>query len=135
MTDAALTAFTHEAMPYTVGLGLRIERASADEVVGTADHSPDRCTVNAALHGGYLMSLADAVGGLCAYQNLPDGAAGTSTIESKTNFFRAVTDGVVTVTSTPLHAGRTTIVVQTDVTRADGKLVTRTTQTQAVLRA
>ena len=132
MSDASATAFTHEAMPFTVGLGLRIDRASADEVVGTADHAPERCTVGGALHGGYLMALADSVGALCAYNNLPEGA-GTSTIESKTNFFRAATGGEVTITATPLHVGRTTIVVQTDVTRADGKRVTRTTQTQAVL--
>ena len=70
---------------------------------------------------------------MVAFFNLPEGAGGTSTIESKTNFFRAVTEGTITITATPLHAGRRTVVVQTDITRADGKLVTRTTQTQAVL--
>lgn len=85
-----------------------------------------------ALHGGLLMAVADGVGGLCAFLNLPDGAS-TSTIESKTNFFRAVTEGEITITSIPLHVGRTTVVVQTDVTRVDGKAVSRTTQTQAVI--
>jgi 1,4-dihydroxy-2-naphthoyl-CoA hydrolase len=132
MTDDALTALAHEQMPFTAGLGLRIERGSPDEVVGTADWQEDRCTVGGALHGGYLMSLADAVGAMCAVQHLPPGAI-TSTIESKTNFFRSVTGGAITVTATPLHTGRTTIVVQTDITRDDGKRVTRTTQTQAVI--
>ena len=65
---------------------------------------------------------------------MPDGATGTSTIESKTNFMGAVRDGVVTATATPLHIGGTTIVIETDVTRADGKRVAKTIQTQVVLR-
>lgn len=132
MADEPLTALAHEQMPFSAGLGLRIEEGSAERVVGTADWQQDRCTAGGVLHGGYLMSLADAVGALCAVQNIPEGAL-TSTIESKSNFFRAVTEGTVTITSVPLHVGRTTIVVQTDITRQDGKAVTRTTQTQAVV--
>ncbi len=132
MADDALTELAHDQMPFTAALGLRIERGTPDEVVGTADWQPDRCTAGGALHGGYLMSLADAVGAMCAVQHLPPNAI-TSTIESKTNFFRGVSEGVVTITSTPIHTGRTTIVVQTDITRADGKHVTRTIQTQAVI--
>lgn len=132
MTDEALTALAHDTMPFAAALGLVIESGGADGVVGRAAWQADRCTVGGALHGGYLMALADSVGAVCAHANLPPGA-GTSTIESKTNFLRAATEGEITITSTPLHAGRTTIVVVTDVTRADGKLVSRTTQTQAVL--
>ena len=79
------------------------------------------------------MPLADSTGATCAFLNLPEGA-GTSTIESKTNFFRAVRDGHVEAVSTPLHVGRTTIVIQTDVRDARGKRVALVTQTQAVLR-
>lgn len=120
-------------MPFAAELGLEILSGDASGVVGRARWGIDRCTVGNALHGGYLMSLADSVGALCAFFNLPKGAS-TSTIESKTNFFRGVTDGEVVVTSVPVHVGRTTVVVQTDITRAgDGRLVTRTIQTQAVL--
>jgi uncharacterized protein (TIGR00369 family) len=66
--------------------------------------------------------------------NLPDGAAGTTTIESKTNFLRAVRGGHIEARSQPLHAGRTVVVVVTDVVGDDGKLVARVTQSQAVLR-
>ena len=134
MVDESLTSLANEQMPFAAVLGLRIERGSPDEVVATVGWSPDRCTVGGALHGGYLMAVADSVGALCAVQNLPPGAS-TSTIESKSNFFRGVTEGEVTVTSVPLHVGRTTIVIQTDIVRADGKPVTRTTQTQAVIPA
>lgn len=132
MADDDLTALAHDQMPFTEGLGLRIERGSPDEVVGTADWAADRCTAGGTLHGGYLMALADAVGAMCAVQHLPPDSI-TSTIESKTNFLRGVADGEITITSTPVHTGRTTIVIQTDITRADGKHVTRTTQTQAVI--
>jgi uncharacterized protein (TIGR00369 family) len=129
--DADLTTYIRTAMPFTEVLGLEILSSGPDGVVGRATWAAERCTSNGIMHGGYLMAVVDSVGAMCAVLNLPEGA-GTSTIESKTNFLRAVTEGEVTLTSTPVHVGRTTIVVQTDVTR-DGKLVTRTTQTQAVL--
>jgi uncharacterized protein (TIGR00369 family) len=84
------------------------------------------------MHGGALMTLADTVGAICAFLNLPPGAT-TSTIESKTNFFRPVREGLVVAISRPLHVGRTIIVVQTDLMDGDGRRVAQTTQTQAVL--
>jgi uncharacterized protein (TIGR00369 family) len=78
------------------------------------------------------MAMADSVGAVCAFFNLPDGAT-TSTIESKTNFFRGVREGAVHSTTRPLHVGRTTIVVQTDLTDDRGKRLAQITQTQAVL--
>jgi uncharacterized protein (TIGR00369 family) len=91
------------------------------------------CTAGGVLHGGALMGLADAAGGLLAFLNLPDGAAGTATIESKTNFFRAVRSGHVHATTTVLHRGRTTIVLETDLRDDDDRHVARVTQTQAIL--
>ena len=78
------------------------------------------------------MALADSAGAACAFLNLPEGAVATSTIESKTNFLGAVTDGTVTATSQPLHVGGTTIVIETELHDGD-RLVAKTTQTQAVL--
>ncbi|MGD9705194.1 MAG: PaaI family thioesterase [Acidimicrobiia bacterium] len=131
---AALTSMLRSLMPFADVLGLVGVRGVADEVVVHGEWAPERCTAGGVLHGGYLMALADSTGAACAVFNLPPDSI-TSTIESKTNFFRPVTEGAVTVRSSPVHVGRTTIVVQTDVTRADGALVTRTTQTQAVLPA
>lgn len=133
--DAERTKQMHELVPFTAELGLELVEASRERVVGQAAWAAERCTAGGVLHGGYLMATVDSIGAMCAVQNLPDDAAGTTTIESKTNFFRAVRGGAVTITATPIHAGRTTVVVQTDVTDDAGKLVTRTTQTQAVLRA
>ena len=124
------------SMPFAVAMGVELDAASADEVTGRLAWAADRCTIGGAVHGGALMALADSLGAICAFLNLPEGAAGTSTIESKTNFFRGVreADGPVVAVSRPLHAGRTTIVVQTDLRTAAGKHVAQSTQTQAVLR-
>ncbi|MEZ0382244.1 MULTISPECIES: PaaI family thioesterase [Mycobacteriaceae] len=120
------------SMPFASALQIDITELTPQQVTATMAWAPERCTTAGILHGGALMAFADTVGAVCAVANLPQGAS-TSTIESKTNFFRAVRDGTVTATSLPLHVGRTTIVVQTDLTDDNGKLVARVTQTQAVL--
>ncbi len=126
------TASVRQSMPFAAAIGLRDVLVSSEGVTAQADWAAEHCTANGILHGGYLMSLADTLGALCAGPHLPEGA-GTTTTESKTNFLRPVTGGTVTITATPVNIGRTLIVVQTDITREDGKLVTRTTQTQLVL--
>jgi 1,4-dihydroxy-2-naphthoyl-CoA hydrolase len=131
--DRELTRFIHDAMPFTKTLGIEAVRIDAEAVVFTARWAPEYCTSNGVLHGGFIMAVVDSAGAACAIQHLPEGA-GTSTIESKTNFLGAVREGVVAVTSTPVHTGRTTIVVQTDARDERGKLVTRSLQTQAVLQ-
>jgi 1,4-dihydroxy-2-naphthoyl-CoA hydrolase len=131
--DAALTEAARTSMPFTEVLGLEVLSATADKVQARIAWEARLCTAGGILHGGALMSLADAAGAYCAFLNLPEQATGTATIESKTNFFRAVRDGHVVATSRPLHRGRTTIVVETDVHDAAGKHVARVTQTQAVL--
>jgi uncharacterized protein (TIGR00369 family) len=119
-------------MPFAVVLGIELHGASAEEVTASMAWREDLCTTFGAMHGGAMMAMADSVGAVCAFLNLPPGA-NTSTIESKTNFFRGVREGRVHATSTPLHVGRTTIVVQTDLLDDRGKRVARVTQTQAVL--
>jgi uncharacterized protein (TIGR00369 family) len=131
--DDTLTQMTHGAMPFAGLLGIEVVSADHTGAVATVDWAPERCTAAGILHGGYLMAVADSVGALAASLHLPAGAT-TGTIESKTNFLRPCRGGSLTVTSAPIHVGRTTIVVQTDITQEDGKLVTRTTQTQSVAR-
>ena len=120
-------------MPFADLLGMEILESTAQQVTARLAWRADLCTAAGILHGGALMAFADSVGALCAVLNLPEGHL-TSTIESKTNFFRAVRDGHVEAMAVPLHVGRSTIVVQTDVRDAAGKRVTLTTQTQAVLK-
>jgi uncharacterized protein (TIGR00369 family) len=119
-------------MPFAVLLGVELTAAAPDEVTATMTWREDLCTTFGAMHGGAMMAMADSVGAVCAFLNLPAGAT-TSTIESKTNFFRGLREGTVHATSRPLHAGRTTIVVQTDLLDDRGKRLAQVTQTQAVL--
>ena len=122
-------------MPLAGTLGIRTVEYGADRVVLALEWAPNLCTAGGILHGGVIMALADSAGAACALLNLPQDAGGTSTIESKTNFLGAVRGGTVTAAAKPLHRGRTTIVVETEVTDSKGKLVAKTTQTQMVLRA
>lgn len=119
-------------MPFAALLGVRVESATKDAAVGSLDWAPERTTAGGGLHGGALMALADSIGAVCAFLNLPAGAS-TSTTSSSTVFTRGVRAGTVTATARPLHVGRTTIVVSTELRDDAGRLVAQVTQTQAVL--
>jgi uncharacterized protein (TIGR00369 family) len=131
--DPELTAQVAAAAPFTAFLGVEMVSASPHEVRALLAWSEDICTAGGVLHGGALMALADNTGGFCAFLNLPADAGGTATIESKTNFFGPVRSGHVHAVSRPLHTGKRTVVVDTELYDDAGKLVARVTQTQAVL--
>jgi 1,4-dihydroxy-2-naphthoyl-CoA hydrolase len=127
------TAGLHALVPLAQTLGLRVAVAAPDAVTLELDHRPELCTAGGVLHGGAVMALADTAGALCAYLNLPEGAAGTTTVESKTNLLAAVRGGTLAASATPLHIGSRLVVVETELRRDDGRLAAKTTQTQAVL--
>jgi len=129
-TDQAL-----ESMPFCGAIGVEFTAVAADECRAVLPWSPERCTIGGAMHGGAIMALADGVGAVVAFLNLPEGGVGTTTVSSSSNFLRGVRDGHVEAISRPLHAGRSTIVVETERVDARGKRVAKVTQTQAVLRA
>src|SRR5690348_13383879 len=118
--DPDLTAQVAAAAPYTEFLGMEIVSASPEEVRSRLAWSADKCTAGGMLHGGALMSLADSAGGFLAFLNLPAEAKGTATIESKTNFLGPVRGGYVHGVTMPLHRGRRTIVVDTELFDDDG---------------
>jgi 1,4-dihydroxy-2-naphthoyl-CoA hydrolase len=120
-----------DTMPFAALVGVELTETSAGLVRGRLAYAPELCTAGAILHGGALMALADSCGGVCAFLNLPEGAVGTGTIESKTNFLRSVKQGEIIATTRPLHTGRTLIVLETEVLRSDGALAAKVTQTQA----
>src|SRR6185312_4719484 len=95
MTEQDQTDVMRRGQPFAATLGLRDVVASPERVEASLGYDPALCTGAGILHGGVLMGLADAVGGYCAYLNLPSSAAGTATIESKTNFLRPVSSGTV----------------------------------------
>ena len=113
-------------------LGIEFVELAPERVLATLAIRDDLRTVGGALHGGTLMAFADTVGAVATMLNLPAGA-GTTTLESKTNFFAAGRSGTVRAETTPLHRGKRTMVWQTRVTDESGRLLSMTIQTQMVL--
>ncbi|TQM92004.1 PaaI family thioesterase [Roseinatronobacter monicus] len=121
--------------PFGQIFGLRIIQAHPDCLRAELDVTEALSNRNGVLHGGAIMGLADNLGGSATFMNMAEGQ-GTTTIESKTNFLRAVPIGeTITTETTPLHRGRKTQVWQTRLIRSDGKLAAIVTQTQMILNA
>ena len=122
-------------MPFAELKGVTFTEADKDRVVAQMLVRADLCTLSHTIHGGAVMAFADSVGAAATVINLPEEAKGTTTIESKTNFFAPIPVGdVATAECTPLHRGRTTTVWQTRITRGDGKLAAIVTQTQLMMK-
>ncbi len=129
-----LDQINRNLMPFAKLMGIVFTVAGPDEVVAEMPVRDDLCTIPSTLHGGAMMALADSVGAVATVLNLPAGATGTTTIESKTNFLKAVPAGeIVTAICRPVHRGARTMVWTTEIRRADGRLAAIVTQTQMVL--
>ena len=121
-------------LPYAHLLQIEIVEASKDGIHGKLTVRPEMCTAGHILHGGAIMSFADTLGAFAAMHVLPEGANGTTTLESKTNFLGSAKEGeTVLGHCTPVHVGRRTSVWQTKITTAAGRNVALVTQTQMVL--
>jgi uncharacterized protein (TIGR00369 family) len=132
--SSALAALQERLQPLFPGLmGVQLTELAPDRVVATMLVRPDLCTTGGILHGGAHMAFADTLGAVGTFINLPEGK-GTTTVESSTKFLGSAKVGsTVTAECTPLHKGRTTMVWQTAIRNADGKLCSMVTQTQLVL--
>lgn len=131
-----MTSLAADTMPFAKLMGVQITEATADKVVGRLLVRDDLCTAGAILHGGAIMAFADSLGAVGAFLSLPEGALGTTTIESKTNFLGGARTGATVIgETTPLHRGSRTSVWQTRIATEDGKMVAIVMQTQMVLRA
>ena len=116
-------------------MGVRLVTLEPERVVAELPVRADLCTAGGILHGGAYMAFADTLGAVGTLVNLTEGKR-TTTTDSSTKFIAGARAGsTVTGTSVALHRGRTTMVWQTTVTNADGKLCAVVTQTQLVLEA
>jgi 1,4-dihydroxy-2-naphthoyl-CoA hydrolase len=114
-------------------LGITLTECNTEAVAGEMTVRPEHANRNGVMHGGAIMAFADALGGTAAALNLDEGQM-TTTVESKTNFLRAIAIGDrATARSIPLHRGRRTTIWQTTVSRADGKPAAIVIQTQMTL--
>ena len=131
---ALVDRLNESILPFGTLLGMRYVSAASDRIVAELVVRDEICTVPAIIHGGAIMAFADTLGGTATMVNLPEGAKGTTTIESKTNFLAGAPVGTkILGECTPIHRGRRTQVWQTRITTETGKLVALVTQTQMVL--
>jgi uncharacterized protein (TIGR00369 family) len=122
-----------DSLPFAKLMGIEITSATRDQVLAEMLVRDDLCTRPAVLHGGAAMAFADTLGAVGTLLNLPEGA-GTTTIESKTNFISAAPAGTtVRGECTPIHRGKRTMVWQTRISTRENRLVAIVTQTQLVL--
>ena len=128
-----LARIRQETLPFAELLGIEFISASPDKIVAEMIVREDLCTRPAVLHGGAIMAFADTLGATGTIVNLPEGA-GTTTIESKTNFVAPAPAGTRVIgEAIPIHRGRRTMIWQTRVSTPEGRLVALVTQTQLVL--
>ena len=128
-----LARIRDEMLPFAELLGIQFVSTSPHRIVAEMTVREDLCTRPAVLHGGAIMAFADTLGATGTILNLKEGA-GTTTIESKTNFIAPAAVGTrVRGEATPIHRGRRTMIWQTRVTMSEGRLVALVTQTQLVL--
>jgi 1,4-dihydroxy-2-naphthoyl-CoA hydrolase len=119
--------------PFTRLMGMKIISRTAQRTESELFIREDLCNRRGVMHGGAVMAWGDTLGGMTASAALTE-RQNTATIESKTNFFAPIPQGdTARAVCSPLHSGRSTIVLQTNITRGDGKLAAIVTQTQIVL--
>jgi uncharacterized protein (TIGR00369 family) len=130
--DNLADAFNQNNTPFAKMMGVTMTLVTKERIEGELKVTPDHCTIPATLHGGAMMAMADNMGGIGAFMNMPPGST-TTTIESKTNFLRGVPAGeTAKAVTTPVHVGRTLQVWKTEIFREDGKLAAVVTQTQMI---
>ena len=129
-----MTALVPDMMPFSSSLGLNMIQSEKDGVVAELVVNEALCTTGRIMHGGAIMAVADTLGAIGAFLNLPEGHKTTTTIESKTNFLRsAPRDSKVVAECLPLHVGRRMSGWQTTLRNEEGKSIAVVTQTQMVL--
>jgi 1,4-dihydroxy-2-naphthoyl-CoA hydrolase len=108
-------------LPGLFGLELiAIESGSAEVRM---DVRPEFLAPNEFLHAGAVVTIADSACGMGCIASLPDGVAGFTTVELKSNFLRSAQAGDgLHCRAAIAHAGRSTQVWDAVVTReSDGK--------------
>jgi uncharacterized protein (TIGR00369 family) len=132
----SLESIQHLLQPLFPGLlGVRVTELAPERVVAELVVRPDLCTTGGVLHGGASMAFADTLGAIGTVLNMPQGKR-TTTTDSSTKFIGAARANTTVVGECiALHRGRTTMVWQTAIRTADGKLCAVVTQTQLILDA
>jgi 1,4-dihydroxy-2-naphthoyl-CoA hydrolase len=105
-------------------LGTQFVEASGDKVVLSCEVQPVLLQPYGIVHGGVHCSLIETAASVGAALWFAD-RGNVVGVANHTNFIRAVREGTLTVTATPVQRGRTQQLWQVDVTDADDRLVAR----------
>jgi uncharacterized protein (TIGR00369 family) len=118
LTPQSIRAFIGDSFPGDLGIEpLEIEDsfASGRIVVDRRHLHP-----GGYVHGGVWTALGDTVAAWATFRNIPAGHNFT-TIELKLNVFSAgLLDDEIVATATPLHAGKSTVVIEVKIERIRG---------------
>lgn len=130
----AINAVSDGKLPGLVGLV--ITSSDPAQVEGHIEVREDLLAPNGFLHAASVIALLDSLCGYGAVANLPDDAAGFTTVELKSNFMGTAREGRVLGEAKPVHLGRNTQVWDAVARReSDGKVLALFRCTQMVLYA
>ena len=133
-SESLLRKLAKSQPPFSKLLGMKLIAANENQVIAELNVKEELSNRNGVMHGGAIMGFADNLGGTATFINLEKGIS-TTTIESKTNFFRPVRIGEKIVGQCDfLKKGKKVVVVQTTIFREDKKIAAIVTQTQLLLK-
>ncbi len=124
---------SHAAVPATVPftlagldtlLGIEYQEASVERVVATWLVRPELYQPNGIVHGGVHCAAVEATASVGASLWLGERGRVVG-VANQTDFLRAVTDGRLTATATPLHRGRSQQLWQVEIRDDEQRLVAR----------
>ena len=91
---------------FTAPLGLQIDEASGDRMVVRWEVAPNQWQPYGIVHGGVYCTVVETVASIAAALWLGDEGQVVG-VSNHTDFLRAIREGELVATGTPIHRGRT----------------------------
>ena len=110
--------------PFTDYLGVEFEEVTGDRVVATWDAKPPLHQPFGIVHGGAHCGVVETLASVGAGIWLGDKGQVVG-VNNSTDFYRAVSEGRLTSTATPVHRGRSQQVWIVETVDTDGRMVAR----------
>lgn len=110
--------------PFTDYLGVEFEEATGDRVLATWVATPALHQPFGIVHGGAHCGVVETLASVGAALWLGDKGQVVG-VNNNTDFYRAVSEGRLTSTATPVHRGRSQQVWIVETVDADGRMVAR----------
>ena len=108
---------------WTAALGLRLVRATLDEVVAEMSVEAAHLQPHGIVHGGVHATIIESVASIGAALNVVAEGKSVVGLENHTTFLCAVRRGVLRASGKPLRRGRSTHVWEVAITDEEGRLV------------